>query len=63
MRAGPDLLGTLGCPDGELDLPPVDFRHLGLPGDQASNRRRREMAHVDSRADCALTRIEIGPDG
>jgi hypothetical protein len=58
MRAGPDLLVTLGCSDGELDLPPVDFRHLGLPGDQASNRRRREMAHVDRRADGTLTGIE-----
>ena len=45
-----------------LDLAPVDFRHLGLPGDQASNRRRREMAHVDGRADRALTRIDISPD-
>src|SRR5271157_1143950 len=62
MRAGPDLLGTLGGTDGELDLPPVDLRHLSLPGNQASNRRRREMAHVDGRADCALARTEIGPD-
>src|SRR6266550_8460034 len=62
MRAGTDLLGTLDCSDGELDLPPVDFRHLSLPGDQASNRRRREMAHVDGRADRALTGIEISPD-
>jgi hypothetical protein len=56
MRAGPDLLAALGCSDGELDLAPVDLRHLGLPGDQASNRRRREMAYVDGRADGALTR-------
>ena len=63
MRAGPDLLGALGCWDGEFDLPPVNFRHLGLPGDQTSNRRRREMAHVDGRADSALAGIEISPDG
>ena len=61
MRAGTDLLGTLGCSDGELDLPPVDFRHLGLPGNQASNRCRREMAHVDCRADRALAGIETVP--
>src|SRR5215471_4950205 len=35
MRAEPDLLGALGCSDGELDLTPVDLRHLGLPGNQA----------------------------
>ena len=62
MRAGPDLLGTLGGSDGELDLPPVDFRHLGVPGDRASNRRCREMAHVDGRANRALAGIELGPD-
>jgi hypothetical protein len=55
MRTGPDLLVTVGCSDGELDLPPVDFRHLGLPGDQASDRRRCEMAHVDRRADRAVS--------
>jgi hypothetical protein len=58
MRADPGLLGALGRPDRELDLPPVDFRHLSLPGDQASNRRRREMAHIDGGADCALAGIE-----
>ena len=57
MRAGPDLLGAIGCSDGELDLPPVDFRHLGLRGDKASNGCRGEMAYVDGRADCALTAI------
>ena len=62
MRAGTDFLGTLSCSDGELDLPPVDLRHLGLPSNQASNRRRQEMAHIDGRADCALAGIEIGPD-
>ena|SRR2546430_11846204 len=35
---------------------------MSLPGDQASNWRRREMAYVDGRADRALTGIEIGPD-
>ena len=58
MRAGPDLLGALGCPNGKLDPTPVDLRHLSLPGNQASNRRRREMAHVDGRADRALAGIE-----
>jgi hypothetical protein len=43
-------------------LPPVDFRHLGLPGNRASNLRRREMALVDRRADSTLTGIEIGFD-
>src|SRR5271166_788768 len=62
MRAGPDLLGALSCSDGELDLAPVDFRHLSLPGDQASNRRRREMPHVDGGANRALAWIEISPD-
>src|SRR3984893_2899081 len=62
MRPGSDLLGALGCSHGELDLAPVDFRHLSLPGDQASNRRRREMANVDGGADRALTGIEIGSD-
>jgi len=62
MRAGADFFGTLGCSDGELDLPPVDFRHLGVPGDRASNRRCREMAHVDGRANRALAGIELGPD-
>ena len=33
MRTDADLFGAFGCPDGELDLPPVDFRHLGLSGD------------------------------
>src|ERR1700730_19138450 len=62
MRPGSDLLGALGCSHGELDLAPVDFRYLSLPGDQASNGRRREMASVDGRADRALTGIEIGSD-
>ena len=66
MRTGPDLLVTVGCSDGELDLPPVDFRHLGLPGDQASDRRRCEMAHVDRRADRAVSvspqRDRVEPD-
>jgi hypothetical protein len=61
MRAGPDLLGALGCSHGELDLPPVDLGHLGLPGNQASNPCRREMAHVDGRADRALAGIETVP--
>jgi hypothetical protein len=54
MRAGPDLLGTLSCSDGELDL-----CHFSLPGNQASNRRRREMAHVDGRAERALAGIDV----
>jgi hypothetical protein len=62
MRADPDLHGAVGCPDSELDLPPVDFRHLGLPGDQVSSRRRREMAYIDGGADRALAGIEISPD-
>jgi len=49
-------------PEGPTSAPPVDFRHLSLPGNQASNRRRRETAHVGGRADCALAGIEIGPD-
>jgi fluoroacetyl-CoA thioesterase len=53
-RAGPDLLGTLSCSDGELDL-----CHFSLPGNQASNRRRREMAHVDGRAERALAGIDV----
>jgi hypothetical protein len=28
MRAGPDLLGTLSCSDGELDLPLRQASHL-----------------------------------
>ena len=31
MQSGPDLLGALGCSDGELDLALVDLCHLGLP--------------------------------
>jgi hypothetical protein len=38
MRAGSDFLGALGCSDGKLDLALLDFCHLGLPADQASDR-------------------------
>ena len=62
MGTDADLLVAFGCPDDELDLPPVDLRHLGLPADQASDWRRRKMAHVDGGADGALPGIEIGPD-
>src|ERR1700747_3103434 len=62
MPAGPDLLAALGCPDGELDLAPVNFCHLGFPVDNPSNGCRREMADVDGRTDRALARIEISPD-
>ena len=62
MRPDADFLGAFGSPDGELDLPPCDFRHLGLPTDLASNRCRREMAHVDGRADSAFAGIEISPN-
>jgi hypothetical protein len=31
MRADPDLPGAFGCTPRELDLPPVDLCHFGLP--------------------------------
>ena len=58
MRAGPDLFDALGCPDGKIDLAPVDLRHLGLSCEQASDWRLREMAHIDGSADRALAGIE-----
>jgi len=62
MRADPDFFGAFECPDREVDLPPVDPCYFGLPADQASNRCRREMAHVNGGADRALAGIEIRPD-
>src|SRR5262249_49453663 len=58
-----DLLRTVGRSNSKLDLPPVDFRDLGLRGDQASSRGRGEMAYVDGSPDRALSGIEIGFDG
>jgi hypothetical protein len=47
MRAGPDLLAVLGRSHRKLDLTPIQFYHFGLPADQATNRRRSEMANID----------------
>jgi hypothetical protein len=41
---------------------PSTLRHFGLPADQAANRGRREVAHIDGGADRALAGIEISPD-
>ena len=37
--------------------------YLRLSGNQASNRRCREMTHIDGRTDCALAGIEIDIEG
>src|SRR5579871_6884801 len=62
MLADPDFLAGLAGAHRELDLASVDCGDLGLTGDLAPGRRCRQVADIDSDADCALAGIEKTAD-
>ena len=63
MCAHSNLLVPVGRTNRKLDAPPVNVGHFRFADDASAGRRRRQMAHVDARAERAFAGVEIGLDG
>src|SRR5260370_25323990 len=57
-----DFLVSVGRTNRKLDAPPIDVRHFRFAGDASANWRRREMAHVDARAERGFAGVQIWLD-
>src|SRR3984885_13607506 len=54
-----NLLVPVDRTNRKLDAPPIHVGHFRLANDAPTNRRRRQMAHVDVRAERTLAGVEI----
>src|SRR5262249_32688312 len=59
MRPSADLLGAVHGPNAEEDLAAVGARDFRMAYHLAPDRRRHEVAHIDTRTDCTLAPFEI----
>src|SRR5579863_269656 len=59
MYTHSDLLIPVGRANRKLDAPPINFGNLRFADYESTNRCRRQMAHVDVRAERAFAGVEI----